>query len=219
MKKQHSNKKLILFDLIFYAASPYIIWNFCREPFGDYVSMLVSTIPGIVYTIYRFILDKQFSITGLFILGSLALGTTVDLLSGSAEQMIWNGVYLSLFYSFLDFVALVIKHPFSLYFAVDFSYLQGYERKDSRALFYQEGIFKWFQVIQVIFIIRGLFRAGLTVFLLKNFGVDGYGEMLIYKKISGWIFSGLIMGMFFYINIQYKILLQSSKINYKTKII
>ncbi|GAB0170843.1 VC0807 family protein [Lysinibacillus sp. CTST325] len=201
VKKKQSNKKLILLDLIFYAALPYIIWNFGREPFGDYLSMLISTIPGIVYTIYRFILNKQFNITGLFILGSLALGTTVDLLSGSAEQMIWNGVYFSLFYSFFYIVALVIKRPFSLYFAVDFAYLQGYERKVSRALFYQKGIFKWFQFIQVIFIIRGLFMAGLTVFLLKNFRIDSYGEMLIYKQILGWIFSGLIMGMFFYINI------------------
>lgn len=201
VKRQHSNNRLILFDLFFYAALPYIIWNFGREPFGDYVAMLVSTIPGIVYTIYRFILDKQYNIMGLFVLGSLALGTTVSLLSGSAEQMIWNGVYLSLFYSFLYFVALLIKRPFSLYFAIDFVYLQGHARKDSRALFYQKGIFKWFQYIQVVFVIRGLFMAGLTVFLLKKYGIDGYGEMLIYKKISGWIFSGLIMGMFFYINI------------------
>ena len=201
MKKQHSNKKFILLDLFFYAALPYIIWNYGKEPFGDYVAMLVSTIPGFVYTIYRFIIDKQFNITGLFILGSLVLGTTVDLLSGSAEQMIWNGVYLSLFYSFLYFVALVIKRPFSLYFAVDFVYLQGHERKDSKALFYQKGIFKWFQFIQIIFIIRGIFLAGLTVYLLENYGVDSYGDMLIYKKIFGWFFSGLIMGMFFYINI------------------
>ena len=91
MKNQQTNKKFILLDLIFYAALPYLIWNFGRDSLGDYTAMLVSTIPGFVYTIYRFILDKQFNITGLFILGSLALGTTVDLLSGSAEQMIWNG--------------------------------------------------------------------------------------------------------------------------------
>ncbi|AWE06490.1 hypothetical protein DCE79_03425 [Lysinibacillus sp. 2017] len=201
VKKQSSNKKFILLELLFYAALPYIIWKFGREPFGDYVAMLISTIPGFIYTIYRFILDKQFNITGLFILGSLVLGTTVNLLSGSAEQMIWNGVYLSLFYTFLYFVTLIIKRPFSLYFAVDFAYLQGHDRKHSRALFYQKGIFKWFQWIQVVFIIRGLFMAGLTVFLLKKYGIDGYGGMLIYKQIAGWIFSVLIMGMFFYINI------------------
>ena len=201
VKKQQSNRKFILLEVLFYVALPYIIWNFGRESLGDYVAMLISTIPGLVYTIYRFVLDKQFNITGLFILGSLALGTTVNLLSGSAEHMIWNGIYLSLFYTFLYFVALVIKHPFSLYFAVDFVYLQGYARKDSRALFYQKEIFKWFQIIQVVFIIRGLFLAGLTVFLLKKYGIDGYGAILIYKQIVGWIFSVLIMGMFFYINI------------------
>lgn len=201
VKKQQSNKKIILLEVLFYVALPYIIWNFGRESLGDYVAMLISTLPGLVYTIYRFVLDKQFNITGLFILSSLALGTTVNLLSGSAEQMIWNGVYLSLFYTLLYFVALIIKRPFSLYFAVDFLYLQGHARKDCKLLFYQKGIFKWFQIIQVVFIIRGLFLAGLTLLLLKKYGVNGYGAMLIYKQIAGWIFTGLIIGLFFYINV------------------
>ena len=201
VKKQKSNRKFILLEVLFYVALPYIIWNFGRESLGDYVAMLISTLPGLVYTIYRFVLDKQFNITGLFILSSLALGTTVNLLSGSAEQMIWNSIYLSLFYTFLYFVALIIKRPFSLYFAVDFLYLQGHKRKDSKLLFYQNGIFKWFQIIQVVFIIRGLFLAGLTIFLLRRYGVDGYGALLIYKQIASWIFSGFIMGLFFYINV------------------
>ncbi len=201
VKRQRSNKILILFELIFYAVLPYVLWNFGREPLGDYTAMLISTIPGIGYAIYRFILDKQFNITGLLILSSLALGTTVDLLSGSVEQMIWNGVYLSLFYTFLYIVTLLIKRPLSLYFAVDFAYLQGYARMDSRALFFQKGIFKWFQFIQVIFIIRGLFMAGLTVYLLQKYGIDGYGGMLIYKQLAGWAFSIFIIGMFFYINV------------------
>ena len=201
VEKQRSNKRFVLLELLFYIALPYIIWNYGRDPFGDYVAMLFSTIPGFIYTIYRFVLDKQFNITGLFILGSLVLGTTIDLLSGSAEQLIWNRVYLSLFYTFLYFVALIIKRPFSLFFAVDFAYLQGHDRKESRTLFNQKGIFRWFQWIQVVFIIRGLFMAGLTVFLLKKYGIDSYGNMLIYKQVAGWVFSALIMGMFFYINI------------------
>lgn len=188
-------------DLIFYAALPYIIWKFGKEPFGDYAAMLISTIPALIYTCYRFILEKQFNIAGLFIIGSLAVGTLVNLLSGSAEQMIWNGVYLGLFYVVIYFISLVVKRPFSLYFAVDFAYLQGNAREDSKALFFQKGIFKWFQFIQVIFILRGLFMAGLTVFLLNKYGVDGYGGMLIYKQIAGWFFWILIMVMFFYTNI------------------
>lgn len=201
VKNKRSNNRTILLELLFYVALPYCIWNFGREPFGDYAAMLLSTIPGFIYTIYRFVLDKQFNITGLFILCSLVLGTTVNLLSGSAEQMIWNGIYLGLFYTFLYFVALIIKRPLSLYFAVDFAYLQGHDRKNSKQLFNEKGIFKWFQFIEAIFVIRGLFMAALTVLLLKKYGVDGYGSMLIYKQIAGWIFGAIIMGMFFYINV------------------
>lgn len=43
--------------------------------------------------------------------------------------------------------------------------------------------------------------AGVTVFLLKKYGVDAYGGMLLYKQIASWFFSILIMGLFFYINI------------------
>lgn len=199
--KQRSGNRFVLFDLIFYAALPYIVWNYGKEPLGDYTAMLISTVPGFLYTCYRFILDKQFNITGMFIIGSLVLGTTVNLLAGSAEQMIWNGVYLGLFYTFIYFVALLVKRPFSLYFAVDFAYLQGHERKDSLSLFFQKGIFKWFQFVQILFIVRGLFMAGLTVFLLEKYGVDGYGGMLLYKQVAGWVFSIVIMGLFFYIHI------------------
>ncbi|GAB3054969.1 VC0807 family protein [Virgibacillus ainsalahensis] len=200
-KKQGTGKKLIILDLIFYAALPYIIWKYGREPFGDYAAMLISTIPGFAYTIYRFYLEKQFNIVGLFIIGTLVLGTTVDLLSGSAEQMLWNGVYLGLFYVVIHFVALIIKRPFALYFAVDFVYLQGHARKDSKTLFFQKEIFKWFQFIQALFIVRGLFMAGLKVFLLQKYGVDGYDEMLIYRQIAGWFFGILITGMFIYTNV------------------
>ena len=197
----HSNKYSIVLELLFYAALPYAIWKLGRDPFGDYAAMLLSTIPGIIYTVYRFAKDRQFNITGLFILCSMLIGTMVDLLSGSAEQMIWNNVYLGLFYTFVFVILFIVKHPFPLYVAVDFAYLQGYARKDSKALFFQKGIFRWFQLIQIVFIIRGLVMAGITVFLLRKYGIDSYGDMLIYKRVAGWVFSGIVMGMFFYINV------------------
>lgn len=43
--------------------------------------------------------------------------------------------------------------------------------------------------------------AGLTVFLLKKYGIDGYGGMLLYKQTAGWFFWIIIMGMYIYINI------------------
>lgn len=203
-EKRQKGKKLILLDMIFYAGLPYLLWKFGREPFGDYVAMLITTIPGFAYTIYRYIKEKQFNIAGLFIIGSLALGTTVNLLSGSAHQMLWNGVFLGLFYVIIHLIAFVIKLPLALYFAVDFAYLQGFPRKGSTRLFYQSGIFKWFQIIQALFIIRGLSMAGLKVFLLQKYGVDGYDQMIIYRQALSWTFGILITGMFFYTNVPIK---------------
>ena len=196
-----SNNKFIILDLILYAVIPFFIWKFGREPFGDYAAMLISTIPGFIYTVYRFVREKQFNISGVFVLTSLLLGAVVNLFSGSAEKMLWNGVYLGLFYVIIHLIALVIRRPFALYFAVDFVYLQGHERKSSKQLFYQKEIFKWFQIIQLLFIVRGLSIAGLKVYLLKKYGVDGYDQMLIYRQIAGWIFSALIIGLFFYTSV------------------
>ncbi|MDN4608997.1 VC0807 family protein [Sporosarcina highlanderae] len=200
-KQKKSGNKFIILDLFFYAAIPYVLWKFGRDPFGDYIAMLISTIPGFIYTVYRFLREKQFNITGLFVIASLLLGTLVDLLSGSAERMLWNGVYLGMFYVIVHFIALTVKRPFALYFAVDFAYLQGHDRKESTKLFYEKGIFIWFQLIQLLFIVRGLFMAGLKVYLLKKYGVDGFDQMLIYRQIASWIFGALITGMFFYTNV------------------
>lgn len=196
--------KTLLIEIIVYAVLPIVIWKYGREVVDDYIAMLASTIPGIIYTIYRFAKDKQFNITGLFILTTLVIGTIVDILSGSAEQMLWNGVYLSLFYSAFHFLLFLLKRPLSLYLAVDFVYLQGEARKDSRALFFQKGIFKYFQVIQILFVVRGICMGALTAFLLKQYGIDGYTSMLIYKQVVVWIFSIAIMGLFFYIKVPVK---------------
>lgn len=199
--QQKTNRKIIILDIIFYLVLPYFIWKFGRESAGDYLAMLLSTIPGFIYTIYRFILEKQFNIAGLFIIGSLALSTMVDLLSGSAERMLWNSISVGLFFALIHFIALIIKRPFALYFSVDFAYLQGYKRKASTPLFYQQGIFKWFQFIQILFITRSLFLAGLKVFLLQKYSVDGYESMLIYRQIASWVFTIAITGMFIYTNV------------------
>jgi|SRR5690606_14615139 len=194
-------KKLILLDMICYIALPLLIWNNGRELLGDYPAMLISTIPGLIYTVYRFVMERQFNIAGLFIIGSLFISTTVNILSGSAEQMLWNGIYLGLFYVFIHLIALIFKRPLALYFAVDFVYLQGWPRNQSTPVFYTKGIFMWFQIIQILFIVRGLFVAGLKMWLLQKYGVDGYNQMLIYRQICEWVFGLAITGLFIYTNV------------------
>ncbi|EIM08424.1 Integral membrane protein [Planococcus antarcticus DSM 14505] len=192
-------KKFIYLDLICYLALPYFIWNYGREPFGDYYAMLLSTIPGFLYTIYRFIREHQFNIAGLFILLSLFLGTVVNLLSYDAESMLWNQIYLGYAYGIIFMISIMIKKPLALRFAVDFVYLQGVARKDSQKLFSEKNIFNWFQLLTGLFFFNSIFQNSLKSWLLHLYGLDGYGEMLIYMNISGLIFNGLIIAGFIFI--------------------
>lgn len=192
-------KKFILLDIICYIVLPYFIWNYGRELLGDYYAMLLSTIPGFLYTIYRFAKERQFNIAGLSILLALFLGTLVNLLSGDAESMLWNQVYLGLAYGMIFLISILIKKPLAMHFAIGFVYLQGFSKQDSLSMFTKKGIFIWFQLLTLLFFINSAFQNLLKAWLIYTYGADGYGEMLIYMKISGWIFYGLITAGFFFI--------------------
>ena len=194
------NKKLMLLDIICYAVIPYFAWKFGREPFGDYIAILLSTIPGFIYTVYRFVKEKQFNIAGLFIISSLLLGTVVNLLSSSAESMLWNQVYLGYGFAVFHLITVIFKQPMALYFTVDMAYLQGYPRKNSKALFNKKGLFMWFQLMSLLFVVRGIFQNSLKAWLIGTYGAGGYDQMIIYMNVSGWIFSGLIMLGYFFIS-------------------
>ncbi|GAQ17256.1 membrane protein [Oceanobacillus picturae] len=196
------NKKLILLDIICYAVVPYLIWNYGREILGDYWAIILSTVPGFIYTVYRFLKEKQFNIAGLFILGSLAISTTVNLLSPSAESMLWNQVYLGLAYGVVYLLSILIKQPLALHFMVDWAYLQGYARQDSRTLYFKPQLLKWFQLLTLLFVARSIFMNGLKAFLLQTYGAAGYGKMLIYMNISGWIFSAVVTLGFVFIGVK-----------------
>jgi len=186
-------KYAVILDLIFYVVLPFVIWTYGRESLGDYWAMLLSTVPGFIYTITNFVRDRQFNITGIFILGSLFVGTVVDIFSGTAERMLWNQVYLGGAFSGVFLLSMLIKKPLPLYFALDIAYLQGYPREKNRVLFYNKELFQWFQLLTLVFVMRGITLALLKSWLLNKHGVDGYSSMLIYLRITSWVFSGIMM--------------------------
>ncbi len=195
------SRKIAFLDLIFYIGLPLLVWNQGREYFGDYLAMLLSTVPGIIYTFYRFFKARQFNLIGIYIISTLLIGTTLDLLAGSAEQMLWNQIYFGLAIAGLHAFLLVIRKPLSLYFAVDFVSLQGHDREASKELFHQKGIFMWFQVIQSVIVIRGICLASLKIWLLQTYGIEAYDTMIVYTRVVGWIFGGLITALFIYTNV------------------
>src|SRR5699024_4286111 len=160
--------------------------NYGREPLGDYLAVLLSTVPGFIYTVYRFVNEKQLNITGLFIITSFLISTVVDLLSTSALNILWNQVYFVLVFYAVFLLTIIFKKPLALYLAVDFAYLQGYPREDSKKLFNVKGLFVWFQLINLVFILRALALNSLKASLIDSYGADGYNQVIIYMNVSGW---------------------------------
>lgn len=214
------NKKLITLDLICYGVIPFLIWNYGREPLGDYLAILLSTVPGFIYTVYRFVKEKQLNIAGIFVITTLFISTTVNLLSTSANSMLWNQVYLGFGFGIIFLISTIIRKPLALYFAVDVAYLQGYPRKDSKKLYKIKGLFFWFQLVNLLFVFRSLFLNSLKAFLVQTYGTDGYDRVIIYMNISGWVFSGLIFLAFIFVSNkiqQHLELLENEKQEYQAR--
>ncbi|WP_425589794.1 VC0807 family protein [Fictibacillus fluitans] len=195
-------KSIVVFDLLFYLIIPYLIWNQGRDMLGDYYAILLSSVPGFIYTIYRFVKEKQFNVTGMFILFSLFAGTTIDLLSGSAGRMLWNQVFFGVFMALLISSTIFIKQPLGMHFAVDIAYLQGEPRNETQALYRKPEFYKLFVWLTALFAFRSLFQAGLKSYLLMEYGVKKYDFILFAMKISGWIFGALITAGFVFISVK-----------------
>ncbi|MGC4378570.1 VC0807 family protein [Fictibacillus sp. Mic-4] len=195
-------KSAVFYDLLFYLILPYFIWNKGRDVLGDYYAILLSSVPGFIYTIYRFVKDKQFNVTGIFILFSLFAGTTVDLLSGSAGKMLWNQVYLGIAIGLIILSTIFMKKPLALYFAVDVAFMQGQARSETKELYRKKEFYRYFVWLTGLFAFRSLFQAGLKAYLLTTYGVKKYDFILFAMKISGWIFAGLITAGFVFISLK-----------------
>ena len=107
--------------------------------------------------------------------------------------MLWNQIYLSGFFTTIYLASIIIKKPLALLFSVDYAYLSGYPRENSKQLFNRTGLFKWFQAITVLFVVRGIVHISVKTWLLLKYGADSYGSMIIYLNIIGWVFTGLVI--------------------------
>jgi hypothetical protein len=99
-------KNIVLLDLICFVIFPLAVWNVSKDYIDDYYAMLISSVPGIIYSIYRFYELKRIHITGLFIIGNLIINTLIDVFAGSALQMLWNHVFYD--YALASFFLLTI---------------------------------------------------------------------------------------------------------------
>ncbi|MEI4800318.1 VC0807 family protein [Bacillus sp. NPDC077411] len=179
----------VVYDIIFYLIFPFVIWKFGKQYMDTYYAMLISSVPGILYTLYCFKKERQFHVTGFFILITMIVNTSVDLLSGSAEKMLWNDVYYHIALGIVVICTIFIKQPLMLYFAADYAALQGDDRKESQLLYRDPRLFPSFQYFTFFFGLQFIVLSSIKIYMISKFGVDGYGEMKAIMTGIGWCIS------------------------------
>lgn len=172
MLKNIINKRTLT-DLIIYLGIPLLIWNTGRSALGDYWAMLLSTVPGVIYTVYTFIKEKQFSVTGLFILATMIIGSIMDIYSKTAQQMLWNYVYLNFGFAIFWCLTMLARKPMAMYFFIDYAFLHGVPKDHSRALYHSQPFFKYFMLLTLFLAGRDFFDACLRIFLINFLDAEG----------------------------------------------
>jgi hypothetical protein len=183
-----------IIEIIFYVVLPIVIWKYGREPLGDYYAMLLSTAPAFVYTVWNFFNERQFNVSGLYIMSSLLVNTILDLLSDSAEWMLWNGIYFNFGMIAFLLLTIAIKKPIVMYFLIDAAYVQGTPREESRKKYKSKELFKYFQWLTAFLILRDVLESGVKIWLIYKYGVEGYDKILIAMRTFGWIMSVVFVG-------------------------
>lgn len=179
---------------------PIVIWNIGRDYIGDYYAMLASSVPGIIYSMIRFALLKKINLFGVFIVSNLLIGTLIDVLSGSAINLLWNNVFYSYFIGLLFVSTIFINKPIALYFALDFVELQGQNRIKMREVFYQPRVLTIFKLITFGFAFRDILLASIKVWLIVTYGIESFDKGLILRQVLSWILTGLSIYGFIYIS-------------------
>jgi hypothetical protein len=184
MLKQVLNKRTLT-DLIIYLVIPLVIWNTCREWLGDYPAMLISTVPGIFYTLYTFFKEKQYSITGLFILATMLIGSIMDVYSKTAHQMLWNTVYINTLLTVFWCFTILIRKPMAMFFFIDYAYLHGIPKDHTRALYREKPFFRYFMLLTGFLALQDFLDIVLRIWLIRVYDVAGFNTIKIYTQIWG----------------------------------
>jgi hypothetical protein len=190
---------LLVADLILFFLFPLAFWEVSREIIGEYPAMLLSTLPGILYSLYRFNQNGRLNYTGIFVLTNLLAGLVVDLLSGSALQLLWNNVLYSAGLFLIYAASLAAGKPLHLYFTLDLMEMRGHKRSITKELFFEKKAFKLFKLITFAYCMNeALYMLCLTHWI-RHYGVEAYRLDIVLDKSLEIILSGFSLIVFFFI--------------------
>lgn len=193
----------LLWDLFFYFLIPIFCWEIGRQYLPDYMAMILSSFPGIFYSVLRLYQTGSLFFTRIYLLINIIAELSVDLLSGSALRLLWNTAFYSLGLCFVYFFSCIINKPLFLYFSLDILVQQGYDRKITREVFFGRTALKILKTLTYINGFRELTFAILLIRLIKKRGVEIYTFSILLDQLFSFLISGVSILVFFYL---YKLL-------------
>ena len=191
---------LFLLDIILYFIFPLFFWDIGRILLGDYATILFSSVPGIIYTLYRFKITERFNFTGLFIILNLSSGIIVDILSVSAIQLLWNNVWLSFFLAMIYFISCLVKKPIHLFFTLDILVLRGYDQSLTKERLYEDKTLILLNIITLIYCIVECSYAFIMIHWISLYGVEAFHLDIILDNILNIVMTGISIVSFIFIN-------------------
>jgi len=191
---------VVVLDIIFYVVLPLAVWNLGRDLLGDYIAMIISTIPGILYSLYRFFELKKVNFFGLFLLSNLIITFLIDVLAGSAIQLLWNNVIYAYILGSIFLVTIMVKKPIFLYVTLDLVELQGNDRGEMKELFYSKRILSIFNWITAGIALKFIILAAVKTWLIQQYGVEAFDKGIILRQALNWGFTIISLSGFYFIN-------------------
>ncbi|MBS4174519.1 hypothetical protein [Bacillus sp. FJAT-49736] len=153
--------------------------------------MILSTLPGFVYSLFRFKNIQKLTFTNVFVILNLTVSLLVDLLSGSALRLLLNNIYYSLTLLFIYSISLIVKRPLYLYFALDLITAMGYDRKITKELFFEKKIYKLFKLVTLLYCTNELIYIFCLSRWILKYGVEAYRLDIMLDNTLNIILSGI----------------------------
>ncbi len=185
-------KRKIILDIFFYVAVPLIFWNFLRDFFGGYYTLLASTVPGTIYAITTFIREKEHRITGYVLFGGMILARLLDLIVDSPEAILWNDVWINILFAVLWGTSLVLRKPIGMYFFLDYASYSGVDYHKSKEHYIKHPL-KQFYILTIILFVQDVVIASTYAILITKLGIGGFNKILTTMGLINYLNIGIIV--------------------------
>jgi hypothetical protein len=189
----------LLLDILCYFVLPIFLWEFGRGYLPDYFAMILSSLPGIFYSFFRYLKAGKLNFTRMFLLMNILAGLMIDLLSGSAIRILWNDVFYSLGLCLLYVVSSLVNKPLFLYFSLDILVEQGYDRSLTKELLFEKSPMEMIKILTFLNGIREAVYSLVLMSLIRKYGVELYSLSILIDQLFGVLMSIFTVILFVYL--------------------